>query len=318
MSGAAEDFLTSETMRKHQEAMARADAGLRQTERLVGMGSSNGRATASEGEESGSNEPYIVEVTDDDEGSTSDCTDTAVNVSTDEEGTGGNKDIERKDVTDTIDTEEVEKAEKGEPGEAAVEEEEEKEEEKEEELSPEELDARVTHATTLKMEGNELYKQALWEGAISKYSEALEEVGLPRRHEARAALYCNRAAARAQLHLFQEVVTDCDAALELQPSYLKARLRKAQALEDLEKLSDALKEYEAALKYSPTLSVAKKAVARLPKAIEEKQKRDQEEMMGKLKEMGNSLLGLVGLSLDNFQFTQDPNTGGYSVSMSNQ
>lgn len=34
---------------------------------------------------------------------------------------------------------------------------------------------------------------------------------------------------------------------------------------------------------------------------------------GKLKEMGNSLLGKFGMSLDNFQATKDPNTGSYSI-----
>jgi hypothetical protein len=37
-------------------------------------------------------------------------------------------------------------------------------------------------------------------------------------------------------------------------------------------------------------------------------------MFGKLKELGNSILGRFGMSLDNFAAVQDPATGSYSIS----
>jgi len=38
------------------------------------------------------------------------------------------------------------------------------------------------------------------------------------------------------------------------------------------------------------------------------------EFPGKLKELGNTVLGKFGLSLDNFQAVKDPATGSYSIS----
>ncbi len=39
-------------------------------------------------------------------------------------------------------------------------------------------------------------------------------------------------------------------------------------------------------------------------------------MMGKLKDVGNSLLGMFGMSLDNFQLNQN-NGGGYNIQYKN-
>ena len=52
----------------------------------------------------------------------------------------------------------------------------------------------------------------------------------------------------------------------------------------------------------------------LEEQCRERAEKMKEEAMAKLKELGNSLLGAFGFSLDNFQMQQDPNTGSYSIS----
>jgi len=48
--------------------------------------------------------------------------------------------------------------------------------------------------------------------------------------------------------------------------------------------------------------------------VEERRERLKDEMIGKLKDLGNNLLGNFGMSLDNFKATQDPATGSYNIS----
>jgi len=52
--------------------------------------------------------------------------------------------------------------------------------------------------------------------------------------------------------------------------------------------------------------------------VEQKSKelfeKEKDEMVGKLKDFGNFLLGKVGLSLDNFKVDQNPDTGSYNIS----
>ena len=57
----------------------------------------------------------------------------------------------------------------------------------------------------------------------------------------------------------------------------------------------------------------REALATLPPRIEVAKKEEVGEMMGKLKELGNSVLKPFGLSTDMFKFTQGEG-GGYSMS----
>ncbi|RDW76750.1 uncharacterized protein DSM5745_06742 [Aspergillus mulundensis] len=62
--------------------------------------------------------------------------------------------------------------------------------------------------------------------------------------------------------------------------------------------------------------IVAKALRELPGRIAKAKEVEMGEMMGKLKDLGNGILKPFGLSTDNFNFVQDPKTGGYSVNFS--
>ena len=112
------------------------------------------------------------------------------------------------------------------------------------------------------------------------------------------------------------VVDDTTLALKLQPDYIKAIARRAQANEELKNLQEALDDLKRLLELDPSYKkAAEPRIARLEKELEEKRKKEQEEMLGQLKEMGNKFLGLFGLSVDNFKAEKDE-SGSYKINFS--
>ncbi len=51
----------------------------------------------------------------------------------------------------------------------------------------------------------------------------------------------------------------------------------------------------------------------MQRLYDEKMAKMKDEALGKLKDLGNTILGNFGLSLDNFKMVQDPATGSWSV-----
>lgn len=114
----------------------------------------------------------------------------------------------------------------------------EEEEEEEEILTTEEIEQLVAEASEYKEKGNEYYKDELYEAAIAEYSNALSVC--PKSQKIRSVFYANRAACWQNLMEYEKVIEDCGNALKLDKNYIKVLLRRADAYEKIDKLSEAL------------------------------------------------------------------------------
>jgi hypothetical protein len=135
---------------------------------------------------------------------------------------------------------------------------------------------------------------------------------------------------------WKDVVEASTRALDDVPAYEKALHRRAVANEKLDTWSSLGTSLEGAwsifaevelnagadwkaldaLATQNTLikAQAKAAIGRIPARLDMRKKQETDEMLGKLKDLGNSFLGRFGLSTDSFVMT--PNEGGgYGLSM---
>ncbi|KAJ1653090.1 hypothetical protein IWQ61_006714 [Dispira simplex] len=169
-------------------------------------------------------------------------------------------------------------------------------------------------AWSIKKEANTLYNQGDYDRALNEYEEALR-VCPNEFHEEQAILYANVAACQLKLEDYLDAVESCSDALALNPAYTKARFRRAQAWEHIgtaSTLADAVGDYRIlceTVEENPAkqkLWVEKMHLAQT--RLDQVREREKEQMLGQLKNLGNSLLGRVGMSLDDFQSVQDPVT----------
>lgn len=96
------------------------------------------------------------------------------------------------------------------------------------------------------------------------------------------------------------------------PTFRKAWLNQAKAYESDDKPDEALQAYKKALELSKEPYLVEKVVT-LQKKVDILNEKRKEELMSGLKNIGNSILGYFGMSLDNFKLNQNGD-GGYNVS----
>jgi tetratricopeptide (TPR) repeat protein len=178
-------------------------------------------------------------------------------------------------------------------------------------LSEEERQAKVKVAEQLKVAGNSLFGAGDYEAAAAEYSKGLEAA--PAGDQIQAVLYANRAACWLKLENHTAAARDCTSALAIDGSYQKALVRRSTAYQTLDDLERALQDAQKVKELSPTDAWANQTVTRLTPIVNERREKMKDEMIGKLKDLGNTVLGKFGMSLDNFKAEKDPTTGSYSI-----
>merc|ERR1712237_116846 len=101
-----------------------------------------------------------------------------------------------------------------------------------------------------KLEGNSLHQEGKHMEACDKYTQGLKVCPLSFKKD-RSILYANRGAMKKVLGLPQQAIDNCSRAIDLDPRYMKALLRRAQLYEETDKLDEALKDFQTVVEMDP-------------------------------------------------------------------
>jgi tetratricopeptide (TPR) repeat protein len=179
-----------------------------------------------------------------------------------------------------------------------------------------EVEKDISLALKAKEDGNAFFRDKDYDGAITLYSQAIAYCPCDDENKVNMAVFLgNRAAAYFSIEEWSLVVDDCTTALENNANYVKVLHRRLQAYEKLDRVEEALADAKRIQELDPSWPKISATVDRLEKEQAEKMEKLKAETLSKLKDIGNSILGNFGMSLDNFKFKQDPNTGSWTVGM---
>lgn len=131
-------------------------------------------------------------------------------------------------------------------------------------------------AHELKEEGNRRFQFKDYAGALEQYEAALKLT--PKIHPDRAVFHSNRAACLMQMKPvdFDAVVSECSLALQVQPQFGRALLRRARAFEALGKYEMAMQDAQALLVGDPNHRDALEIAGRLRFALGVRQEAQQD------------------------------------------
>ncbi|GER56304.1 tetratricopeptide repeat-containing protein [Striga asiatica] len=131
------------------------------------------------------------------------------------------------------------------------------------------LDSSVLlkRAHELKQEGNKRFQAQDYLGAFQQYENAIKLV--PKTHPDRAVFHSNRAACLMLMKPidYDTVISECNLALQVQPLFVRALLRRARAYEAIGKYELAMQDVQSLLIAEPNHSDALEIASRLRMAL---------------------------------------------------
>ncbi|RKO98484.1 hypothetical protein CXG81DRAFT_15862 [Caulochytrium protostelioides] len=134
----------------------------------------------------------------------------------------------------------------------------------------------------------------------------------------RAVLFHNRAVCYHCLDQTDAVIADATAALQLDPTYTRARAQRMNALAGPgatpPQLQTALADAAAVLAVDANHAAARHVQQTVPERLKRHEQEERDRMLGELKGLGNRILGQFGLSTDHFKFVEQPG-GGYALNL---
>ncbi|XP_068325426.1 protein CLMP1-like [Pyrus communis] len=134
----------------------------------------------------------------------------------------------------------------------------------------------LKRAHELKEEGNKRFQGKDYVGALDQYDSALKLT--PKTHPDRAVFHSNKAACLMQMKPidYETVIAECTLALQVQPRYVRALLRRARALEAIGKYEMAMQDVQVLLVADPTHRDALEIAQRLRTALGLRQEAQQD------------------------------------------
>ncbi|XP_070023834.1 protein CLMP1-like [Nicotiana sylvestris] len=125
----------------------------------------------------------------------------------------------------------------------------------------------LKRAHELKEEGNRRFQGKDYVGALQQYESALKLT--PKTHPERAVFHSNRAACLMQMKPidYDSVISECTMALQVQPRYVRALLRRARAFEAVGKYEMAMQDVQILLGADPNHRDALEIAGRLRMAL---------------------------------------------------
>ncbi|KAI9803670.1 MAG: hypothetical protein M1833_000582 [Piccolia ochrophora] len=130
----------------------------------------------------------------------------------------------------------------------------------------------------MKEEGNSAYKSGRYQEAVEVYGKALEVD--PLNKGTNSKILHNRALCLIKMKKYESALADATRALELDPSYLKARKTKAKALGESGNWEDAVREYKNIAEANPSEPGIQKDVRNAELELKKSKRKDYYKILG--------------------------------------